>query len=119
MYGFLYSDYEERCYAWESVIMLRKLSMVAVVVFLSAVSVEVRHTVHNLFPSRSTVVCVVVQNLHRRALPCPAGPAAGVSGGHPAGAGSPGGCAAALPGGCAVALPGTACLHWAAHLVQR
>ncbi|GLC43228.1 hypothetical protein PLESTM_001445000 [Pleodorina starrii] len=41
-YGFLYSDYEDRCYMWESVIMLRKLAVVTVVVFLGAISVQVQ-----------------------------------------------------------------------------
>ncbi|KXZ43208.1 hypothetical protein GPECTOR_97g746 [Gonium pectorale] len=41
-YGFLYSDYEDRCFAWESAIMLRKLAFVAVVVFLGPVSLQVQ-----------------------------------------------------------------------------
>lgn len=41
-YGFLYEEYEDEFYFWESIIMLRKFLVVTVIIFLSTVGLEIQ-----------------------------------------------------------------------------
>jgi hypothetical protein len=57
LYGFLYEEYQDQYYAWETVIMLRKAALLACAVFLRPFGTAVQL----LSPSIILAACMFVQ----------------------------------------------------------